>query len=74
MVLDEVIDQLVHLRSKHGGHIPVFVNGEHGFRCPEKAKIDHFDVGESEITLGFDIEDIPKWLPRRNKAIQIGGY
>lgn len=73
MKLGEVIKLLIQLREMHGD-IPVFVNGEYGESCPEKAETEHFSVGEAEITLGCDNEDIPTWLNPKDKIMQIGGY
>jgi len=74
MILNDVIKHLENMRDKHTGEMVVFVNGEHGENEPEMATVDHFSVGEAELTLGGDSGNRPHGIRVRDIIMQIGGY
>ena len=74
MNLDEVIEYLTEKKKEHGGGVQVFINGEHGHEEVKETRKEYFCIGYAGITLGCDIEDIPKHIDKDDIVMQIGGY
>lgn len=73
MKLSKVIELLQKIEEKHGGDIPIFVNGEYGENEPEPAIDEWFAVGKAYETLG-DRQSLPKGINVDDVVMQIGAY